>query len=66
MLTEYLDETREFVVSTAADLEAADKILANEDAHFDAVILDIGLPDGDGATTARGCGGKDTACRSSC
>ena len=48
MLTEYLDETREFVVSTAADLEAADKILANEDAHFDAVILDIGLPDGDG------------------
>ena len=48
MLTEYLDETREFAVSTAADLEAADKILANEDAHFDAVILDIGLPDGDG------------------
>ena len=48
MLTEYLDETREFVVSTAADLEAADKMLANEDAHFDAVILDIGLPDGDG------------------
>jgi DNA-binding response OmpR family regulator len=48
MLTEYLDETREFVVSTAADLDAADKILANEDAHFDAVILDIGLPDGDG------------------
>jgi DNA-binding response OmpR family regulator len=48
MLTEYLDETREFVVSTAADLEAADKILANEDVHFDAVILDIGLPDGDG------------------
>ena len=48
MLTEYLDETREFVVATAADLEAADKILGNEDAHFDAVILDIGLPDGDG------------------
>jgi DNA-binding response OmpR family regulator len=48
MLTEYLDETREFAVSIAADLEAADKILANEDAHFDAVILDIGLPDGDG------------------
>jgi DNA-binding response OmpR family regulator len=48
MLTEYLDETRELAVSTAADLEAADKILANEDAHFDAVILDIGLPDGDG------------------
>ena len=48
MLTEYLEETGEFVVSTAADLEAADKVLANEDAHFDAIILDIGLPDGDG------------------
>ena len=48
MLTDYLDETREFVVTTAADLEAADRILADEDAHFDALILDIGLPDGDG------------------
>jgi DNA-binding response OmpR family regulator len=48
ILTEYLDETREFVVSTAADLEAADKILNHQDAHFDALILDIGLPDGDG------------------
>ena len=48
MLTEYLEETGEFVVSIAADIEAADKVLANEDAHFDAIILDIGLPDGDG------------------
>ena len=48
MLTEYLDETGEFVVSTAPDIDAADKILAKDDAHFDAVILDIGLPDGDG------------------
>jgi DNA-binding response OmpR family regulator len=48
MLTEYLEETREFVVTNAADIEAADKILADEDAHFDAMILDIGLPDGDG------------------
>ncbi len=48
MLTEYLDETREFAVSTAADIDAADKVLGNEGAHFDAMILDIGLPDGDG------------------
>ena len=48
MLAEYLEETREFVVATAADIEAADRILAKEDAHFDALILDIGLPDGDG------------------
>jgi DNA-binding response OmpR family regulator len=48
MLTEYLEETNEFVVTTAADLDAADKLLGHEDAHFDAVILDIRLPDGDG------------------
>ncbi|HET7883268.1 MAG TPA: response regulator transcription factor [Acetobacteraceae bacterium] len=48
MVTEYLDDTGEFVVTTAPDIEAADRILADEDAHFDAIILDIGLPDGDG------------------
>ena len=48
MLTEYLDETLEFAVSAAASIEAADKILGHDDTHFDAVILDIGLPDGDG------------------
>jgi DNA-binding response OmpR family regulator len=48
MLTEYLEETHEFVVSTAADIEAADAVLASDGVHFDAVILDIGLPDGDG------------------
>jgi DNA-binding response OmpR family regulator len=35
-------------VSTAPNIYAADTVLANEVAHFDAVILDIGLPDGDG------------------
>src|SRR5262245_5903951 len=48
MVAEYLEETREFIVTTAADLDAADRILGNEDAHFDALILDIRLPDGDG------------------
>ena len=48
MLAECLDDTNEFVVTTAADIEAADRVLANEDAHFDGVILDIRLPDGDG------------------
>jgi DNA-binding response OmpR family regulator len=52
MLVEYLDETNEFTVTTAASIEAADKMLGKEDAHFDAVILDIGLPDGDGPGTA--------------
>ena len=48
LLAECLDDTNEFVVTTAADIEAADRVLANEDAHFDGVILDIRLPDGDG------------------
>jgi DNA-binding response OmpR family regulator len=48
MVTEYLDETGEFVVTAAPDIEVADRILADDDAHFDAIILDIGLPDGDG------------------
>ncbi len=48
ILSEHLEETREFAVSTAASIEAAEKLLGHEDAHFDAVILDIGLPDGDG------------------
>jgi DNA-binding response OmpR family regulator len=48
ILTEYLDESQEFAVSTAPSIEAAEQHLADENAHFDAVILDIGLPDGDG------------------
>jgi len=48
MLSEHLEETREFVVSSATSIETAEKLLGHEDAHFDAVILDIGLPDGDG------------------
>ena len=37
MLAEYLDEAREFVVTTAPDIDAADKILTDDDAHFDAL-----------------------------
>jgi DNA-binding response OmpR family regulator len=48
MLAEHLDETSEFVVTTVPDIEGADRVLADDDAHFDAIILDIGLPDGDG------------------
>jgi DNA-binding response OmpR family regulator len=48
MLAEHLDETSEFVVTAVPDIEGADRVLADDDAHFDAIILDIGLPDGDG------------------
>jgi len=48
ILIEYFDDTNEFTVSSAASIEDAEKQLADENVHFDALILDIGLPDGDG------------------
>jgi DNA-binding response OmpR family regulator len=48
MLAEHLNATGEFAIATAASIEDADRALQSEDAHFDAVVLDIGLPDGDG------------------
>lgn len=47
-LAEHLNDTSEFCVTTAASIEDADRILKSDDARFDAIILDIGLPDGDG------------------
>ncbi|HKD77927.1 MAG TPA: response regulator, partial [Ktedonobacterales bacterium] len=48
MLAEHLEETREFVVTGVDRIERADQVFDNEEAHFDAIILDVGLPDGDG------------------
>ena len=48
MLGEHLEETQEFNVSKATSIDAAEAKLADENVHFDALILDIGLPDGDG------------------
>jgi DNA-binding response OmpR family regulator len=47
-LSDHLADTSEFAVTTATSLEAADAILRRDDARFDSIILDIGLPDGDG------------------
>jgi DNA-binding response OmpR family regulator len=48
ILAEQLADDHGFSVTTAATLDAAGKIFSNEDGHFDAVILDVGMPDGDG------------------
>jgi DNA-binding response OmpR family regulator len=48
ILGEYLEETHEFAVSKVTSIQGAERQLADENAHFDALILDIGLPDGDG------------------
>ncbi|SFK52957.1 response regulator transcription factor [Falsiroseomonas stagni] len=47
-LAEQLAHDGEFVASEAATAAEALARLAAEDARFDAIVLDIGLPDGDG------------------
>jgi DNA-binding response OmpR family regulator len=47
-LAEHLADGHDFTVVTAGTLEEADKALNDKDARFDAIILDIGMPDGDG------------------
>jgi DNA-binding response OmpR family regulator len=47
-LAEQLAEDHGFSVTVAATLDDAAKAFNNEGASFDAVILDIGMPDGDG------------------
>jgi DNA-binding response OmpR family regulator len=47
-LLEQLALEGEFAPQEAADLAAAQSMLLAEGARFDAVLLDIGLPDGDG------------------
>jgi DNA-binding response OmpR family regulator len=47
-LVEQLAHDEEFVATEAATAAEAAARLAAEDARFDAIVLDIGLPDGDG------------------
>ena len=48
MLAEQLANDHGFVVVTAGTLNAAEKAINDEGASFDAVILDLGMPDGNG------------------
>jgi DNA-binding response OmpR family regulator len=47
-LVEQLAVDGEFVAVEAADVAEAEEKLASRNARFDAIILDVGLPDGDG------------------
>jgi DNA-binding response OmpR family regulator len=47
-LGEHLADEHGFIVHTAGNLGEADKAISAEDVRIDAIILDIGLPDGDG------------------
>lgn len=47
-LAEQLQIDGEFAVTEASTIAEGDRLLASKDARFDALILDVGLPDGDG------------------
>jgi len=47
-LGEHLADEHGFTIHTAATLHEADKAINDEDVRIDAIILDIGLPDGNG------------------
>jgi DNA-binding response OmpR family regulator len=47
-LADQLAEDGEFVATCVASIEQAEAKLVQKDAHFDVVVLDITLPDGDG------------------
>jgi DNA-binding response OmpR family regulator len=60
-LREHLADEHGFIIHTAATLHEADKVINQEDVRIDAIILDIGLPDGDGldyCIRLRKCGHK--------
>jgi DNA-binding response OmpR family regulator len=47
-LVDQLAVDGEFATAQAASVQQAEALLAEKDARFDAIILDLGLPDGDG------------------
>jgi DNA-binding response OmpR family regulator len=48
LLIEQLTVDGEFAAVEAGSVVEAEKLIAAPDSHFDALILDVGLPDGDG------------------
>ena len=65
-LAEQLAVDGEFTAAEAGTIGEAEEQLTAKDARFDAVILDVGLPDGDGRDFAPSCAGRGRRCRSSC
>jgi DNA-binding response OmpR family regulator len=48
ILADYLAAEGEFVISGASTLKQADELLQAPNSRFDAIVLDLGMPDGDG------------------
>ena len=65
-LAEQLALDGEFTIAEAEDLAEAERHLAEADARFDMVLLDIRLPDGDGRDLCLKLRRRGCARRSSC
>ena len=66
VLADHLAGEHGFTIFTAETLDEAEKIIDEEGRPFDAVILDVGMPDGDGRDSVPISGGTGTRCPSSC
>ncbi len=49
-LAEHISQTGEFAAEEAGSAAAAEQMLGQANARYDAILLDVGLPDGDGRT----------------
>ena len=65
-LVDQLAVDGEFLATEAVSVKTAEDRLATKDARFDAVILDVGLPDGDGRDLCAKLRKQGTACQSLC
>jgi DNA-binding response OmpR family regulator len=48
LFVDVLSAERDLLVDGAATIAEAEALLGSPDAHYDAILLDLGLPDGDG------------------
>jgi DNA-binding response OmpR family regulator len=48
LFVDVLSAERDLLVDSAGSIAEAEALLASPDAHYDAILLDLGLPDGDG------------------